>query len=38
MYSVNIIIATNFTFNMSLKTLNLVKNWRIYENICENLV
>ena len=37
MWSVNI-IATNFSFKMSLKPLNLVKNWRIYENIREILV
>jgi len=34
--SVNI-IATDISFNMSLKTLNLVKDWRIYENIGEIL-
>ena len=35
MFSVNI-IATYFSFKMSLKMLNLVKNWCIYENISWN--
>ena len=30
------VIVTHFSFKMSLKMLNLVKIWHIYENMCEN--